>query len=215
MCGQAKIVDRTDTPGPFQSQSKTTVCGGAIGLGAVWTYLALYLGQRLVPDAPLPLHANAFLVNLAADMATVFVSLRILRWASRAGSPVRIPFAVTALIALGALLSYLSLKISVWGRFYDLSFPECLNVILAKSPDGLQYQFGPLFWLAHTSFIPLLILLILIMLAWLAKMSLVPPRLFFGLSHKHSNPNKLTSTFFFFLAALCGIGTAIIKVKSG
>jgi len=211
-------LEKWDDPellGPFQAQSMTTVTGATIGLGAIWTYLALYFGHKLVPGADIPIHANAFLANLAADMTTVFISLTVLRWASMTASVIRIPIAVSCLIGLGGMLSFFSVKVSVWGRSYDLDFVSCLNVIFAKSPDGMRFELGPLFWLAHTTFIPLLILIFIITIAWLAKLSLIPPRLFLGISHKHSNPNKLTSTFFLLLATICGIGAAILKSKSG
>jgi hypothetical protein len=67
---------------------------------------------------------------------------------------------------------------------------------MARSPDGTITDLGPYFWTMHTTFLPTLVYLSIILLGWLGKVLLTPIKWFFGLGQENKNPLKLTAALF-------------------
>ena len=57
----------------------------------------------------------------------------------------------------------------------------------------------------HTTFLPTLFYLLLILLCWFAKAFLIPAKWYYGKGKELNNPYNLTGALFTFIAALLGI----------
>ncbi len=156
-----------------------------------------------------------FFTNILFDYITLIVTIKLLNWAiSHKGSRIfKIPIAVIADVILACIFACLSLYFAVISEhsksvvFPDwnpnrISPSQTVNVLVGLSPDGNRFQFDIYFWSMHTAIIPTVIYLTLIMLAWVAKLILLPVNYFLGQGQANKNPLKLT-------AALCGIISAM------
>jgi hypothetical protein len=86
-----------------------------------------------------------------------------------------------------------------------LNLSQILHILIGRSIDNTHYELSPYFWTMHTTFIPTLLYLSLILFCWIGKAMLIPVRWFFGKGQEHKNPLKLA-------AALCGLFVAIFTV---
>lgn len=112
---------------------------------------------------------------------------------------------------LAALLSCCSLYLALVGTPDALDFKKILNILVARSVDGVHWEFGPYFWIMHTTFLPTLCYLSVLFLVLTAKIVILP---FAKISRKASSlerPHWLTAVTFGFLSLLFG-GIATIML---
>lgn len=115
----------------------------------------------------------------------------LLRWYA-------IPIAITLDTILAATLACLSLYLGLVFTEHSLSVSETVRVLFALNPDGTAWELGPYFWVMHTTFLPTIFYLALILVAYIGKALLSVVHRFFGMAKENDNPLKLTS-------ALCGL----------
>ncbi len=174
------------------------------------TFLALLIGSIADPSAWVPQTLQMLLSNVVFDAATVVTTIAILRWAIASEGTARIPVAVGVDLVLAALLACCSLYFGLVFTDKALGLREALHVLLGRSADGHKVQLGPYFWAMHTTFLPTLLYLSLILLAWIAKVLLLPVKWFFGKGQEHKNPLKLTAALCTLLAVAFGLLAACI-----
>jgi hypothetical protein len=177
----------------------------ALGASASFavTYFSLLLGHVARPTAPVPQTLQMLLSNVIFDGCTMVATVLILRWAVSKGT-LRIPGAIAMDTVVAGILACGSLYFGLIGSSNALSPHQVLSVLLGRSPDGSDWEFGPYFWAMHTTFIPTAIYLCAILFCWLAKCVLTTAHWFFGKAQEHKNPLKLT-------AAACGVMIAVFS----
>jgi hypothetical protein len=169
------------------------------------TMIALLIGHEVNPSAWVPQTLQMLISNVIFDSLTIITTFTILSWAISSSGFLRIPLAIMLDLLAAAILACASLYFGLLFTDKVLSLREVFSVLIAKSTDETRLEFGPYFWVMHTTFIPTLIYLFMIMLAWVGKTMLTPVRWFFGKGQEHKNPLTLT-------AALCGIFIAIFSL---
>jgi len=182
-------------------------------LGAITIFLstiislsALGLGMIFDQSAPRgPGTLQILIPNIFFDSLTIIFTFVLLSWAIKKHFMFRIVVAIAADIILAVLFACASLYFCLLFTELEISFIQTFNVLRAKNATGVKYELGPYFWLMHTTFIPTILYLALILIAWLAKLILLPVGWFFGKGREHKNPLKLT-------AALCGVIAAFFTI---
>ena len=106
------------------------------------------------------------------------------------------------MIVVAALLACLSLYLGLLGSDNALSIKETLNVLIARAPAGTTYELGPYFWAMHTTFIPTIMYLIVIALAYIGKLIILPIFHVFRKGRELEKPHDLTAGVFAFVAVL-------------
>ncbi len=171
------------------------------------TFLAISLGHIIIPNGWIPQTLQMLISNVLLDGFTLMATLYILGKIVKPPYIIRIPLAIAVDLFVAAVFACASLYFGLVGTEQALTIPQILNVLMFKSPNGGFYEFGPFFWTMHTTFIPTVIYLFIILLCWLAKFMLQPAHLFFGWARVHNHPLRLT-------AALCGVFVAVFTVLS-
>lgn len=169
-----------------------------VATGFTATLTALLVGHIADPLAPVPQTFQMLASNVLFDGLTMVVTFAILSWAIGRGWLFSIPLAVFLDLLAAGVLACCSLYFALVNTEHALSVREILNVLVAHSPDGSRVELSPYFWTMHTTFLPTLAYLVLILVTWFAKLILMPVKWFFGKGHEHKSPLKLT-------AALCGM----------
>ena len=167
------------------------------------TFLALLIGSIADPDAPVPQTVWMLTTNVLFDGLTMMATYAILSRAIARPGLFRIPLAVIIDGVAAALFACASLYIAMIFTAKQLSITEVINALIARSHDGNKVHLGPYFWVMHTTFIPTVLYLGLILVTWIGKVILIPAEWFFGKGQAHSNPLKLTT-------GLCGIFVAVL-----
>ncbi|MCP4897634.1 MAG: hypothetical protein GY906_11735 [bacterium] len=166
------------------------------------TLVSLLVGGFLHPSAHVPKTFQMLVSNAVFDAITLSVTFVLLAWAMRRASLVRLPLAIVADVMLSAVFACCSLYFGLLGTQNSLGIAQVASVLLARSPDGTGLELGPYFWAMHTTFLPTVAYLSLILLAWLGKATLTPVAWLLGKGQESKNPLKLTM-------ALCTLVSAI------
>lgn len=174
------------------------------------TLMALLIGSYVNSSASLPNVLQFTLSNIVFDGLTVFFTIVLLQKAIDPKSKISIPIAIiidlvlSALFAMAALyFGALELSSANVGQSISLSIPEAFNVLIGFTPDGKEVEFGPYFWAMHTTFIPTLLYLSVILLCWIGKLVVLPLAKFFWRGSEVEKPNLLTAGVFALLGAVC------------
>ena len=84
----------------------------------------------------------------------------------------------------------------------ELTFNEIIRVLVALSPNKSSYVLGPYFWVMHSTFLPTLIYLTILVICWLGKGVAVFVVWFLSINAVNDKPMALTG-------ALLGVLTAV------
>jgi hypothetical protein len=184
----------------------------SFSISLIITSSSLWLGKACCPNLEVSKTLQLFLSNAIFDCLTVVTTILLLKWAIKKSTIYRIPLAILFDIIFSAIWACFSLFFGLLGKENALSFNEVLNVLVAKSPNGIEIELGPYFWMMHTTFLPTLIYCFFILTSWICKAILIPIKYFFGIGQETKNPLKLTMTIclifvaiFSFLSYLTGL----------
>lgn len=169
----------------------------------VVTFGAMTVGHWLEPTASVPQTRRMLFANLAFDGLTVWVTLRLLRWALKRSSFWRLPVALVADLISSAAFACFVLVLGISAP-YQLTLWQVGHVLVGKSPTSNAVELGPLFWVMHTTFLPTLIYVLLTACAWVVKAVLTPIRHFCSVGAIHKDPLKLAAAAFALLATIAG-----------
>lgn len=176
------------------------------------TYSAFAIGKFACPNAHVPQTYQMLFVNAFCDTLTVFITFKILNWSISKRSNVRIPLAMLIDTLIAGILACFSLYLGLLFSKYSLSLVEVFIVLVGRCPnDFKRIEFSPFFWVMHTSFIPTLFYLFLILLCWMAKTLLNILKKYSKIAKDHTNPFALTSALFAIVAAIFSFLSFIVK----
>ncbi|MET0751905.1 MAG: hypothetical protein ABWZ66_00965, partial [Pyrinomonadaceae bacterium] len=175
--------------------------------GFTVTLLALSVGHLVEPSAYVPQTLQMLISNVMFDGLTMAITFAILDKALSKEGMLRLPAAIVLDIIVAGIFAVSSLYFGLIFTDKAIGLQEIIYILFARSADNSHFELSPYFWVMHTTFIPTLLYLSMILFCWAAKALLIPVRWFFGKGHEHKNPLKLTAT-------LCGIFIAIFTVLS-
>ena len=167
----------------------------------VLTLLAMSIGHYVNPTAWIPQTLQMLLSNVIFDGLTMAATYYILKKALERGRLSSIIIAVVIDFIIAAFLAICSLFYGLVFTYKYLDPYEIFNILIFKSADGSCYEFGPYFWTMHTTFIPTLIYLGIILVACIGKLMLLLVEKYFDIGRIHTNPLKLTAKLFGIIAA--------------
>lgn len=151
------------------------------------------------------------IVNLSADAMTVVLCIAVLKIYSAKGRTTDYLKFVIISFLIASFFSFLVvLRLSFYGNL-ELSIQEIFWSIFARSGDNLSWEIAPWFWYMHTTFIPLIIFTLLILMTLLAKYIVLPIEKNLYKSSIVEKPHQLTSTF---LAFVGGISYCVGRIIS-
>ena len=139
--------------------------------------------------------------NVLLDGVTLLATFALITWAVREKAWLRIPIAIFLDVLVACLLACASLYIGLVFTEDELTLTAVINILIGKAAGGDHYELGPYFWAMHTTFLPTLAYLFIILVAWLGKTILIPFEWFLGKGKAHRNPLGLTASLFVLLAS--------------
>lgn len=177
----------------------------------VVTTAALLLGTAFDRNAAVPRSTLLLFVNAACDTLSLAALLLSVRWIMAHPVALRLVAGVLAPVLASAALAIASIWLGLTGSAHSLSLHECLRVLVARAPDADAVYLGPVFWVMHTVFIPLVILCACVMVLLIAKGLLHAAHWFFGKAAVNEKPHHMTAGLLLLLAAICGALKFIIS----
>lgn len=194
-------------PGEFKLASHghmhAIVAGATLPLSILLTILSLAAGHAFYPEALLPQKAQLFISKLGFDLLTASTTLLLFSAAARRKGSA-LPMYLLLATVVAAAFAAGSLFFGLAGSADALTIRQVLWVLVGRTPDGSDLELGPLFWAMHTTFIPLLVLVVALLAAWTGKALLLPVHWFFGLGQERTNPHALTAAMLGIFAAVFG-----------
>lgn len=179
----------------------------AICLSISTTLTFLLIGHILNPTITLPHSMQMLISNIIFDGLTVYFTIIILEWAIKKKSLIRIYAAMTIDLIVSATLACLSLYCALVFTKYSLTIKEILFVLIGKSYDGTNWDIGPYFWIMHTTLIPTIFYLLIILFCSSSKTIVIPIYEHLGLIIRLSDPLSHTISilnfFIYFFAVIC------------
>jgi len=169
------------------------------------TLMALLIGYIAAPHCWIPKTMQMLGSNVIFDGLTMLITIVILSQAVLPRRRFPIPFAVFLDVVVAAVLACASLYCGVAFTERHISVIATAQVLIGLSPDTGTFELGPYFWAMHTTFIPTLIYLLLILFCWTGKLLILPIASFFSRSVTVEKPHHLTAGMFLFIAAVFGV----------
>lgn len=166
-------------------------------------FCAFAVGRISNPGDWIPEKLQVYFSNFLFDTATILAAFYLLTWAVKQRALITIPMSIFINLLLGILFAACSLYFGLIFSENAISLNETLNVLIGRSLDGASWHLGTYFWVMHTTFIPILLYSLLVLVCWVGKAVLIPVEFFFGKAQTHDNPFKLT-------AAVLGVFVAVL-----
>jgi hypothetical protein len=183
--------------------------GWSIGASLCITALMLLVGHELAPTVSAPQTMRLLLSNTICDSVTIVATLRVLEAGIQRQRRGGLVFAVLLCVILGSALA----GASVWIGVTSLSFVETARIFIARSIDGAHWEIGPYFWVMHSTFLPLLLLIALLLLGWSGKLMIISFEKFLGRAqHEDVNGLNMTSRYLGVISALSGLAVAVLSL---
>src|SRR6185503_7724138 len=180
--------------------TQAALLGISFGASFLFTTFAMFLGHSLKPVEPLPVFIWLLLSNITFDTLTVFLTYYILQKAIGSNRLFPISIAIIIDILVAALFACSSLFLGVYFTPQRVNIIQTFHVLIGHSIDGKKWDLGPYFWVMHTTFIPTLVYLMLILITLIGKYITLPFTKLFKRGYTHDKPFDLTAYTFTFLA---------------
>jgi hypothetical protein len=145
-----------------QTDVRNFSIAAGIGISISVTIFAVYIGNYFYVTPYSIISPQLVLSNILFDSISVFIFVYLLR---RYDSN----WIIVPIILLSALFSILSVWFGLVGSKYALTIPEIGRILVARSPDGANFSVGGLFWLLHTTFMPILAFSLMLCILGIAK----------------------------------------------
>ena len=181
------------------------VAGMAMAASFSVTLIALLVGHVADPTCWVPKTMQMLVSNVIFDGLTMLATILILTQAVPPRRRISIPLAVCLDVVVAAIFACTSLYCGVAFTERHLGIVEVARVLVALSPDGGHFEIGPYFWAMHTTFIPTLLYLAIIIFCWIGKMFILPVAAIFKRGGLVEKPHNLTAGVFAFVTVVFGV----------
>lgn len=195
-------------PQTFQALVSNVVFDAVTVIGTAWLLSnSVNMGRRSTSQLqPLSQSLRMAAILRYARSGTLF-RFRVTR------QIMSIPAAVGLSVLLALICAYASLWFALAFTDHTLTLIQTLRVLLAQSVDGSRWEAGPLFWLSHSTFLPVVVYGFGVLFAWWVRAWLGPVRCFLQRTrHPDINPVGLTARLVALMAAMSGMGPFAIDV---
>lgn len=189
----------------FKNSDIWIFVGLSIAASFPLTLIALLIGYMAVPYCWVPKTMQMLGSNVLFDGLTMLMTILILSQAVHPRRRFPIPFAVFLDVVVAAVLACASLYCGVVFTERHLDFIATAHVLIGLSPDGGGFEIGPYFWAMHTTFIPTVIYLLLILFCWTGKLLILPIAHFLRRGAAVEKPHHLMAGVFLFITAVFGV----------
>ncbi len=183
-----------------------------MGISFSITFLSFLFGNVVSPESAIPKTFQMLAANVLFDGFTLLITFWILAWAIKNKTLCRIPIAIFLDVIVAAILACASLYLGLLLSENHLAVRQVFGVLFGKSALQSGYEFGPYFWAMHTTFIPTIIYLSIILVSWLAKIIFTSARGYLSAWQKHTNPMALTAALFTLLAATMFVLSGLVTL---
>ena len=147
-----------------------------------------------------PIISGFIFSNVIFDVLTVYITYFIL---SKAINNLRFLFLfITFDLIMSTCFSIYSIYFALLWTDQSISLLEATHMLIGLSPNGSVWQFGSYFWAMHTTFIPTLIYLSVLVLVIIAKYKTIPAANFFYRASATEDPYHMYSFFYATLSAI-------------
>lgn len=176
------------------------------------TFLALTIGNSVDSRFYLPQTPQMLISNVFFDGLTMVVTFALLSWSVLKPGVLRIPVAIGLDVLVAGVLACSSLYFGLVFTVQSLSVPNTVNILFAKSPDGGGVELSPFFWAMHTTFLPTIGYVSMILLAWVGKSMLMPVVWTAEMGADNPKPLHLTSGLLAVVAIFFAIIEGVLQV---
>ena len=174
------------------------------------TLCSLPIANLVTPGARIPQALQMLLCNVVFDGSTMVTTFAILAHAVGEKRKYPIPVAILIDVVIVALVACASLCLGLPGTEHALSSRHVLGVLPAESAENpAVYALGPSFWAMHTTFLPALAYLALILSFWIAKLVVLPVAKALQKGREIEKPHSVMAGLFGFVGAGALVATAI------
>lgn len=189
------------------------IIGFSISISFFVTVLSFWFGQLICSECAVEPSMQMIISNTLFDALTLLVTFKILEktiplfdiygaFIRYLNKPIGVLSAIIQDVIIAALFACASLYFSFIYSDNHISLLETLRVLVGLSPESNSFEFGPRFWVMHTTFIPTLVYLSIILFCWIGKLFILPIALFTNRAMLIEQPHHLTAGVFAFLAVL-------------
>jgi hypothetical protein len=166
------------------------------------TFIALDVGMIIEPLDVFHISTQFLLTNFLCDGLTLWFTVQIMIWAVSSYALIKLPIAIGLDISVAVILAMASIFLGLLGSpAYEISWQEAWNILSMNNFNFAMADFGPKFWVMHTTFLPTLAYCILIALGWIGKLILYIWMIFFKRAID-DRPLALTASLFGAIAAI-------------
>ncbi len=178
--------------------------GMTMALSFFVTLCALLIGHAIQPGAHVPQTLQMLFSNVICDGLTMLATFLILGAAVGPKRRFSIPVAILLDFVLAAVLACMSLWCGMVGKEDALSASQVFRVLIFQAPAGAGIELGPYFWAMHTTFLPTMFYLSIILLCWLGKLVVLPLATVFHRLSTTEKPHNASAFTLLFVAAIFG-----------
>lgn len=187
------------------SESNVIITGITLTASFSITLIALLVGHVADSTYWVPKTMQMLVSNVFFDGLTMLATILILTLAVPPQRRISIPLAVCLDVVVAAIFACASLYCGVAFTERHLGFVEVGRILVALSPDGGHFEIGPYFWAMHTTFIPTLLYMAVIIFCWIGKMLIIPVASVLSRGAIDDKPHNLTASVFAFIAVVFGV----------
>ena len=146
-------------------------------LSACITAIALIIGHVAAPYSPTLVNARAFVVNLICDSLTIYLTSKVVGVTTKTDNWKQVVSVVIWSLIIASTLSILTL---VFGyahptlenglpAYRTFSLSEAINIFFGRVSYGSFWDIGFPFWYAHSTFLPFMLVVLLLILIVICK----------------------------------------------
>lgn len=209
------MIGSETTTWDFMEHDFWMVFGMATAVSFLVTLCSLLVGSMVAPDAWIPKTLRMLLCNVAFDGLTMVATFAILARAVGEKRRYPIPVAILIDVAVAALFACASLWLGLIGTEPALSVGKVLGVLVARSTEETAPNaLGPYFWVMHTTFLPTLGYLGVILLFWVAKLVVLPVARVLKKGGEIEKPHSMTAGLFGFVGAVALVAAGVLHVAN-
>lgn len=140
---------------------------GTFPLAYVLIFASFLAGQFSASEQPLPITWSMVLSSTINISFSFALTIQVLGWLSGARKPINWCVGISVIFLLSVIFGFSLIK---FGMPADDYFQRGLyNIMLGKTPTGLEYQLGPLFWIMHQTFLPFLVLILVTLFLFISR----------------------------------------------
>lgn len=153
-----------------------------------------------------------FTYNILLDALTIIATIFIFKIAIKRKNHLIHLFLISVDLFLAASLSFIFAIIVLNMQSVEYDYKMIVNYLFGRSKDGNSWYLWEYFWSMHSTFIPTLVFLLILLISIVSKIVILPISRLWTKTSIVENPHKLTGNLCFFFAAFCTVLSSVIQL---